>query len=157
MKTGIDYVGISTSFYCHNKKGEWLLHKRSAACRDEKGKWDSGGGKLEFGLTLEANVLKEIQEEYGCKAVIEEMLPAITLIRKTTDGLPTHWIVIPFVLLIPEEEEKKVQIGDKEKMEQLGWYALGALPQPLHSGFRKTVALHQSLLSRYQPVQVRRR
>jgi len=149
IKTGTDHIGISTSFYCHNKKGQWLLHKRSKACRDERGVWDSGGGKLEFGLTLEENVLKEIREEYGCEAIIEEMLPAITLIRKTAEGSPTHWIIIPFVLLIPEIEEKKVQIGDKEKMELLGWYSLSTLPAPLHSGFRKTVALHEARFRSY--------
>ena len=61
MKIGIDCIGISTSFYCHDGEGKWLLHKRSDKCRDEKGTWDSGGGKVEVGLTLDENVLKEIQ------------------------------------------------------------------------------------------------
>ena len=79
MKTGVDHVSIGTSFYCYDGKGNWLLHKRSKNCHDEVGVWDSGGGKLEFGLTLEENVLKEIKEEYGCDAIIERQLPAITL------------------------------------------------------------------------------
>lgn len=149
MKTGVDTIGISTSFYCHNRKGEWLLHKRSDACRDEKGMWDSGGGKLEFGLTLEENVLKEIREEYCCKAIIEEQLPAITLIRKTSEEVTTHWIVVPFILLIPEEEEKSVQIGDVEKMSALKWFSFPSLPHPLHSGFKKTTDLNTSRFRSY--------
>lgn len=149
MKTGIDIIGISTSFYCHNGKGEWLLHKRSDACRDEKGMWDSGGGKLEFGLTLEENVLKEIQEEYCCNALIEEQLPAITLIRETSEGVLTHWIVVPFILLIPDGEEQKVRIGDVEKMSKLGWFSFGSLPHPLHSGFKKTTSINTSRFNNY--------
>lgn len=152
MKTGIDTVGISTSFYCHNSKGEWLLHKRSDACRDERGAWDSGGGKLEFGLTLEENVLKEIREEYCCSAAIEEQLPAITLIRKTSEGALTHWIVTPFILLIPEGEEGKVQIGDAEKMSALGWFTFSSLPHPLHSGFKKTTSLNASRFKHYSTI-----
>lgn len=144
MKTGVDTIGISTSFYCHNRKGEWLLHKRSDACRDERGMWDSGGGKVEFGLTLQENVLKEIQEEYCCSAIIEEQLPAITLIRNTSEGVLTHWIVVPFILLIPEEEEQNVRIGDVEKISTLGWFSFNSLPHPLHSGFKKTTNLNIS-------------
>lgn len=152
MKTGVNQVGISTSFYCHNRKGQWLLHQRSDMCRDEKGMWDSGGGKLEFGLTLEENVLKEIREEYCCDATIEEQLPAITLIRKTSEGELTHWIVVPFILLISEEEEKRVQIGDAEKMSALGWFSFSSLPYPLHSGFKKTTSLHPSRFKHYSTI-----
>lgn len=42
--------------------------------------WDPGSGQLELGLTLEENVLKECKEEYGCKGIIQEQLPA-------------HWLV----------------------------------------------------------------
>ena len=57
MKPGIDYIGISTPFYCHNGKGFFLLHKRNQNCRDEHGAWDTGSGKLEFGLTPKENAL----------------------------------------------------------------------------------------------------
>ena len=56
MKPGIDYIGVSTPFYCHDGQGNFLFHKRSQKCRDEQGRWDTGSGKLEFGLTVEENV-----------------------------------------------------------------------------------------------------
>jgi len=149
IKTGIDCIGVSTSFYCHDGKGKWLLHKRSNNCRDEKGVWDCGGGKLEFGLTLEENVLKEIQEEYGCGAKIEQQLPAITLLRESPEGIKTHWIIVPFILFIDEIEAKKVKIGDGEKMAELGWFTFDTLPRPLHSGFQKTTKLYKSLFKKY--------
>lgn len=149
MKIGIDYIGVSTSFYCHNGKGKWLLHKRSINCRDERGAWDSGGGKLEFGLTLEENVLKEIREEYGCEAQIQQQLSAITLLRKSIDGTQTHWIIIPFILFLDEKNVSKVKISDPEKMAELGWFTLDNLPHPLHSGFQKTITLYRKIFEKH--------
>ncbi len=149
MKTGIDCIGVSTSFYCYDGRGRWLLHKRSENCRDEKGVWDSGGGKLEFGLTLEENVLKEIREEYGCEATIQEQLPAITLLRTSPDGIPSHWIVIPHILLINDDNLKNVRIGDSEKMIEIGWFTFENLPHPLHSGFQKTTLVYRNIFEKY--------
>lgn len=151
-QAGIDYIGVSTSFYCHDGKGHWLLHKRSENCRDEKGAWDSGGGKLEFGLSLEENVLKEISEEYGCNAVIQQQLPVVTLLRNLPDGRQTHWIVVPFILSLPYEEVKKVRIGDPGKMAEIGWFTFENLPHPLHSGFKKTIKLYESIFRKYSSI-----
>ena len=77
MKIGIDFIGISTPFYCNDGKGNFLFHRRSKNCRDEHGKWDPGSGKLDFGVCIEVNVLREIAEEYGCKGEIQERLPGV--------------------------------------------------------------------------------
>lgn len=146
---GIDCIGVSTSFYCHDGKGRWLLHKRSEKCRDEKGVWDSGGGELEFGLTLEENVLKEIREEYGCEVIIQQELPAITLLRTSSEGAKTHWIVVPFILLVSKSEVQHIKIGDNEKIVELGWFTFNNLPQPLHSGFQKTTQLYKNIFKTY--------
>ena len=82
MNIGIDYVGVTTPFYCNDGKGNFLLHKRSKNTRDEHGRWDPGSGKLDFGLEFEENVLKEVFEEYGCKGEIQEQLPAHTILRE---------------------------------------------------------------------------
>jgi 8-oxo-dGTP pyrophosphatase MutT (NUDIX family) len=60
MKIGFDYVGITTPFFCHDGKGNLLMHKRSKECRDEPGRWETGSGKLEFKVSLEENVLREV-------------------------------------------------------------------------------------------------
>ena len=59
MKIGYDYVGISTPFYCHDGDGNILMHKRSVQCRDEQGKWDIGGGGIEFGDKVEDALRKD--------------------------------------------------------------------------------------------------
>lgn len=134
MKAGEDYIAISTPFYCNDGKGNFLLHKRSKNCRDEQGKWDPGGGKLEFGLTPEENVLKEVKEEYGCKGVIQKSILPHTILR-TNNGKKTHWVVFPFFIKVKKNE---VKINEPDKIDELGWFKLTNLPKPLHSGFNWT-------------------
>ena len=140
MKIGYDYVGITTPFFCHDGKGNLLLHKRGLKCRDEQGKWDAGGGKLEFNLSLEENVLQEVFEEYGCKGEIEERLPAEDLFR-IFDGVKTHWITIPFFIKVNHEEAKN---NEPHKIDEIGWFTLDNLPTPLHSGFQKSLDYYKS-------------
>jgi hypothetical protein len=97
MKPGIDYIGISTPFYCNDGKGRFVLHKRSVKCRDEHSAWDPGSGQLEFGLSPEENVLKEVMEEYGCRGIIQEQVPTHTIIRNS-NGKVTHWLAVPFFI-----------------------------------------------------------
>jgi len=97
MKIGIDYVGITTPFYCNDGNGNFLMHKRSNNCRDEKERWDFGSGKLEFGEPLEVSVMREMFEEYGIKGEIQEQLPAHSILR-TENGVRTHWVAVPFFI-----------------------------------------------------------
>lgn len=146
MVTGIDYIGISTPFYCNDGKGNFLLHKRSKNCRDEQGMWDPGGGQLEFGQTLEESVLREVLEEYGCKGEIQEQLPAHSVFR-TNNGKPTHWVAIPFFIKVNRDEVKN---GDPEKIDELGWFTLDDLPKPLHNGFQQTYSKHKDYFEKYR-------
>lgn len=132
MRTGYDYVGITTPFYCHDGNGNLLMHKRSEQCRDEHGKWDSGGGKLEFDLSVEENVLQEVLEEYGCKGEISERLPAHDIFR-TFNGIKTHWVAMPFIIKVNPNEVKN---AEPHKIEDLSWFKIDNLPKPLHSGFQ---------------------
>lgn len=66
LRKGIDFIGVTCVFYCHDGKGNFLLHQRSENCKDEQGRWDCGGGGLEVGEEFEDGVKREIMEEYGC-------------------------------------------------------------------------------------------
>jgi len=146
MKAGIDFVGITTAFYCHDGKGNFVLHKRSDMCRDEQGSWDNGGGKLEYGLTLEENVLKELKEELGCNGIIQEQLPSYTLLRKH-NGINTHWIATPFIILVKPYE---VKINDPEKIAKFGWFKLNHLPSPLHTGLQHAIKKYKTYFDKYK-------
>src|SRR3989338_1615145 len=146
MKPGQDYIGVSTTFYCHDGKGRFLFHKRSKNCRDEHGRWDTGSGQLEFGLTPEENVLKEVLEEYGCKGTIQEQLPAHSIFREH-DGHKTHWLAVSFFVKVDPSEVKN---NEPHKIDEIGWYSLDNLPEPLHTGFHFTLTNYRKYFEKYQ-------
>lgn len=130
MKKGIDYIGVTCVFYCHDGKGTFLLHQRSDKCKDEQGMWDCGGGGLEFGETFEECVKREIKEEY-CTDVFHLKFAQVTnVLRSNRENLPTHWVALLFAAQV---DPAKVSIGDSEKMLQLGWYTPDQFPEPRHS------------------------
>jgi ADP-ribose pyrophosphatase YjhB (NUDIX family) len=145
MKIGVDYIGITTPFYCNDGNGNFLLHKRSKNCRDEQGMWDPGGGKLEFGESLEQSVLREVREEYGCEGIIQEQLPAHSVLRHH-DRNQTHWVAAPFFILVKKEEVKN---NDPAKIDEIGWFSLNKLPKPLHTGFQYTFNRYREYFNKY--------
>ncbi len=145
MKIGTDYIGVTTPFYCNDGKGNFLLHKRSKNCRDEHGAWDPGGGQVEFGESLEESVLREVTEEYGCKGVIQKQVPAHSVLR-THNGVKTHWIAIPFFILV---EKSEVINNEPLKIDEIGWFRLNKLPQPLHSGFKFSFKKYRNYFKKY--------
>lgn len=145
-KAGIDYVEISTPFYCNDGKGNFLLQKRSKNCRDEQGHWDTGGGELEFDLTLEENVVKEVLEEYGCKGEIQEQLPFYDIFREV-NGAKTHWLATPFLVKVKPEEAKN---NEPEKIDEIGWFKLNDLPEPLHTGLKLALKRFKDRFEKYR-------
>lgn len=135
LTPGVDYIGITASFYCFDKRGRILLHKRSDKCRDEKGMWDPGAGQVDFGEDPAVCVLREIKEEYGCSGTIEEQLLPVSVVREQ-DGIKVHWLAIPFIVRVKAEEAKN---NEPEYMTEIGWFELNKLPQPLHSAFEKYI------------------
>jgi 8-oxo-dGTP diphosphatase len=144
-RPGVDYVGITTPFYCNNGNGLFLLHKRSKKCRDEHGRWDPGSGQMEFGITPEENVLKEVWEEYGCAGEIQGRLPVHSIFREW-NGRKTHWLAIPFFVKVNPAE---VKINEPKKISEIGWFALDALPEPLHTGFNFTLSNYRKYFKKW--------
>lgn len=145
MKIGVDYIGVTTPFYCNDGYGNFLFNKRGKNCRDEVGRWDPGGGKLEFGVSLETNVLDEVMEEYGCRGTIQEQLPPQDIFR-TIDGVTTHWVAVPFFVLVQKNEVKN---NEPHKFDEIDWFRLDKLPTPLHSGFEKTFRKYKRQFENY--------
>ena len=103
MKQGIDYIGVTVCFYCHDGKSNLLLNKRSQNCRDEKGRWDCGGGAIKFGETWEQGVRREIKEEYGTEVIDYSFLGNREVLREQ-EGRRTHWISFDFKVLIDKSK-----------------------------------------------------
>ena len=64
LKKGVDFIGVTVVYFCHDGNGKFIMAKRSKNTRDEHGKWDIGGGGVEFGESVEKTLRKEIKEEY---------------------------------------------------------------------------------------------
>jgi 8-oxo-dGTP diphosphatase len=131
MKKGEDYTGITVSYVCHDGEGNFLFNKRSKECRDEHGRWDAGGGGLEFGDNVEDTLRKEIKEEY-CTDVIESEFLGYRDLHRVHEGRKTHWVALYFKVLV---DRSKVKNGEPHKFDEIGWFTLNALPEPLHSQF----------------------
>lgn len=146
LKPGKDYTGISTSFYCHDGNGLFVMHKRSNKCRDEQGAWDFGGGRLEFGEDPKEGVLREVYEEYGVTGKIIKQLPAHSIIRNH-QGTKTHWLTIPFLIKV---DISKIINADPEKIAEIEFFNLDQLPQPLHQGAKLTLNKFKKHFEKYR-------
>jgi 8-oxo-dGTP diphosphatase len=126
---------VSCVFVCHDGNGRVLLARRSAGARDEPGVWDCGAGALEFGETFEEAVTREVTEEYVAAPRSIELLGVRNVVRADP---PSHWVAVIFAVLLDPAE---TGIGEPHKFDELGWFALDALPRPLHSQFPATLEI----------------
>lgn len=129
MKKGQDFTGVSIVYACHDGQGNYIFNKRGANCRDEQGRWDIGGGGLEFGDTVKNTLHKEIGEEYLTDVLDFEFL-GYRDVHREKEGKPTHWIALDFRVLVNRD---KVGNGEPHKFDAVEWFRLDALPDPIHS------------------------
>lgn len=129
MKKGVDYIGVTICFFCHDGKGNLLLQKRNKNCRDEQNTWDVGGGSVEFGETFEEAVRRELQEEL-CVTPIQLQYAGTNNVLRKNNGVQTHWVAIVYGALIDPTQPK---IGDTYRIDELKWFPKDKLPSPLHS------------------------
>ena len=107
------------------------MARRTENSRDEHGRWDIGGGRVELGDTVENTLKKEIQEEYNAKVLDFEFL-GFRDVHRSHNGEPTHWIALDYKVLINQEG---VKINEPQKFDNLDWFTIDNLPQPVHSQF----------------------
>ncbi len=143
MKKGVDHVGVTVVFLCHDGASNVLLAKRSAKCRDEHGTWDPGGGGLELGDTVEGTLRKEIREEY-CTDVLNAEFLGYRDVHRVHNGEKTHWIALDFKVLV---DRTHVRNGEPHKFDELGWFTLDTLPSPMHSQWPAFLAKYADRLA----------
>ena len=142
MKQGIDYIGVTVVYFCHDGNSNILMARRSANCRDEQGRWDIGGGAIEFGHTAEYTLRKEILEEYCTDVISYEFLGYRDVLRGTGKER-THWLALDFKVLV---ERQKVRIGEPHKFDSIGWFTRDTMPEHVHSQFPKFLEQHKEKL-----------
>jgi 8-oxo-dGTP diphosphatase len=142
MKQGFDYPGVTIVYFCHDGKGNYILAKRTEKARDEHGRWDIGAGGLDFGISVEETLRKEIKEEY-CTDVLGYDFLGYRDVHRTYKGKQTHWITLDFKVKI---DPNKVKIGEPHKFSEVGFFTLDQLPEPVHSQLPKALSLYRNKL-----------
>lgn len=142
MKKGIDYIGNTVVFACHDGQGNYFLAKRSTACRDEHGTWDPGGGGIEFGDSVIDTLRKEIEEEY-CADVLDYEFLGYRDVHREENGVKSHWIALDFKVLIDRAQAAN---GEPHKLDEVGWFRIDDLPHPQHSQFPHFLELYKEKL-----------
>ena len=142
MTKGTDYTGVCVVYFCHDGNGNFAMAKRSQNARDEKGRWDIGGGGLEFGETVEETLKKEIKEEYGTEALKYEFL-GFRDVHRNHEGHPTHWIALDFKVLV---DKTHVRNAEPHKFDEVEWFNLNSLPKPLHSQLPEFIERYRNKL-----------
>lgn len=143
MRSGIDSIGVSIIFFCHDGQGNFVMAKRSQNARDERGRWDTGGGRLEFGSTVEETLRREVSEEYGTTVITYEFMGYRDVFRKDHEENNTHWLAMDFKVLV---DPKLVHLAEPHKFDEIGWFRIDSLPSPLHSQLPLSFEKYKNIL-----------
>ncbi len=132
MQKGIDYTGIAVIYFCHDGKGNFVMSKRGQNCRDERGKWDIGGGGIEFDENVEETLRKEIKEEY-CTDILDFEFLGYRDMHREHEGKRTHWIALDFKVFV---DPTMVKNGEPHKFDDVKWFTFDTVPakEELHPG-----------------------
>lgn len=149
LHKGVSFPGVTTVFICHDGHGKLLMAKRGPKARDEHGRWDFGGGGLKHGQTIEANLRRELMEEYGVRPKQLDFIGYFDAFRKNEAGQPTHWLAMCFAVKV---DPSKVRNNEPGVIDELGWFSLDNLPSPLHSQFGVFYDKHGAQLRHYMGV-----
>jgi 8-oxo-dGTP diphosphatase len=116
------------------RKRQLRIEQAGENCRDEQGRWDFGGGGLDVHDTVEDTLRKEIKEEYCAEVLEYEFLGYRDVHRESEEGTKTHWIALDFKVLVDRDSVKN---GEPHKFDEINWFTIDSLPQPLHSQIPK--------------------
>ena len=117
-KIGVDYIGVGVGALIFNEQNQLLMCLRGPQARNERGKWEIPGGKVEFGETLIQALQREIKEEIGVEIEVLELLHvADHLILDEQE----HWISPTYICRITAGTPKVIE---PEKCDRLGWFSL---------------------------------
>jgi 8-oxo-dGTP pyrophosphatase MutT (NUDIX family) len=135
IKLGTDVIGTGVIYFCHDGQGRFLMSKRGVNARDEHGRWDIGGGAIEFGERISEAIRREVREEY-CTDVLSYDFLGFRNSLRPYKGQLTHWIVMDHIVMI---DPSKVANGEPHKFDDVQWFSFDNFPplEQTHSEFPK--------------------
>ncbi|ATB36846.1 DNA mismatch repair protein MutT [Cystobacter fuscus] len=96
--------------------------------------WGLPGGKVDFGETLQAAVVREIAEELGVEIALDGLL---CLVDQIDVAAGTHWVSPVYRAHIVRGEPIN---REPAALAGVGWFALDDLPGPLTLSTRTALA-----------------
>jgi mutator protein MutT len=130
-------VGVGAMVF--DDRGRVFLAKRGPAATNERGRWEFPGGRVEFGETMAAAVVREFQEEYGMTVEVTGLLGVADHILPEEGQ---HWISPSFTARHVGGEPT---IQEPGKCTAIGWFSPDALPEPLSRVSQQTLASYRGL------------
>eukprot|EP00927_Polykrikos_kofoidii_P018256 TRINITY_DN18429_c0_g1_i1.p1 TRINITY_DN18429_c0_g1~~TRINITY_DN18429_c0_g1_i1.p1 ORF type:complete len:190 (+),score=27.73 TRINITY_DN18429_c0_g1_i1:83-571(+) len=126
-KPGRDCVGVGVGAFIFDSRGRVLLVKRNADSRTEPLTWARPGGAVEFGETCEAALARELEEETGLRITLPKVFDVTSQVTAKS-----HWVAIGYTAqledgCVPEDAVNR----EPHKHDDIGWFALDALPDPI--------------------------
>jgi mutator protein MutT len=125
MKRGVDYIGVGVGAIIVDEAGKVFLAQRGPKAKNERGLWEFPGGSVEFGETLRAALAREIDEEYGIRIEVGDLL---TVTDHILPDEKQHWVSPSYICRILEGAPT---IREPEKCSAIGWFALDDIPDNL--------------------------
>ena len=123
METLVPKVGTGVVII---KDGKTLLAKRKGS--HNEGMWGSMGGHVEFGESPIEACIREAREELGIEIGNLRFVACMNLVRNGK-----HYLDVSFVADLISGEPS---IQEPDRIEEIGWYPLNALPEPLFDPVR---------------------
>lgn len=121
-RPGIDFPGFGCGLAII-RDGKLLLYKRLKA--PEAGHWNIVGGKVDHMERSELAARREAEEESGLTIRSTRFL---CLSEQLIEADRQHWISMIYVT---DDFSSEPQLTEPDKLSDIGWYDLDALPQPL--------------------------
>ena len=111
-------IGVGVGALIFNDQGKILLAQRGPKARNEQGKWEIPGGKVEYGEKLEEAIVREVLEETGVVVRVKKLLKISDHILSAEKQ---HWVSPTYICEIVSGTPS---IQEPEKSTQLGWFTL---------------------------------
>lgn len=121
----VPYVGIG----CIVIRDDKLL-----LVRDQRGRWSTPGGHLEFGESPDVCAARETFEETGVT------VSNVQFVAVTNDVLPDSGKHYLTVWMRGDADGVTARIGDTSEIVELGWFSPDRLPTPRCSYFQNLLA-----------------
>lgn len=121
-RPGVDFPGFGCGLAII-RDGKLLLYKRLKA--PEAGHWNIVGGKVDHMERSELAARREAEEESGLSIHSTRFL---CLSEQLIEADRQHWISMIYVT---DDFSGEPQLTEPDKLSDIGWYDLDALPEPL--------------------------